>query len=179
MRSFSLQFIFFFRTAVSRKLFDIRFPYKHCNFSRGCLLLKTVIRPILRETSETKPVCVLFHSSMRNFPVCSRAQGSRQLWSLERLCHFLLESVLYPTSLLRYVIPLISRKEWGLTDVKQTLPCVQNSEHCFWGAVSQRKLEWLPLTNSKSIFLVLLNWVPKITYLCSKLSLIKHINMIQ
>ena len=26
-----------FRTAVLRKLFDIRFSYKHCNFSRVCL----------------------------------------------------------------------------------------------------------------------------------------------
>ena len=30
---------FFFRTAVLRKLFDIRFSYKHCNFSRVCLLV--------------------------------------------------------------------------------------------------------------------------------------------
>ena len=48
--SFSLQLIFLFRTVVLRKLFDIRFSYKHCNFSRRCLLVKmtskTVIRPI-------------------------------------------------------------------------------------------------------------------------------------
>ena len=41
---------FFFRTAVLWKLLDIRFSFKHCNFSRGCLLIKmiskTVIRPI-------------------------------------------------------------------------------------------------------------------------------------
>ena len=30
----------FFRTAVLRKLFDNRFSYKHCNFSRVCLLVK-------------------------------------------------------------------------------------------------------------------------------------------
>ena len=39
-----------FRTAVLRKLFDIRFSYKHGNFSRFCLLVKmaskTVTRPI-------------------------------------------------------------------------------------------------------------------------------------
>ena len=39
----------FFRTAVLRKFLDIRFSYKHCNFSRGCLLVKTVIRPIERD----------------------------------------------------------------------------------------------------------------------------------
>ena len=42
----------FFRTAVLRKLFDIRFSYKHCNFSRGCLLVKmaskTVTKPIIK-----------------------------------------------------------------------------------------------------------------------------------
>ena len=30
----------FFRTDVLRKLFDIRFSYKHCNFSRVCLLFE-------------------------------------------------------------------------------------------------------------------------------------------
>ena len=41
----------FFRTAVLRKLLNLKFSYKHCNFSRGCLLVKmaskAVIRPIL------------------------------------------------------------------------------------------------------------------------------------
>ena len=45
----------FFRTAVLRKLFDIRFSYKHCNFSHICLLvkmaLKTVTRSILKGTN--------------------------------------------------------------------------------------------------------------------------------
>ena len=31
---------YFFRTTVLRKLFDIRFSFKHCYFSRGCLLVK-------------------------------------------------------------------------------------------------------------------------------------------
>ena len=52
MCSFSLHLIFFFRTAVLRKLFHIRFSYKHCNFSQVCLHVlvkmasKTVIRSI-------------------------------------------------------------------------------------------------------------------------------------
>ena len=41
---------FFFRTAVLRKSFGIRFSYKDCNFSRVCLIVKmaskTVTRPI-------------------------------------------------------------------------------------------------------------------------------------
>ena len=35
-----LQFIYFFRKAVLRKLFDIWFSYNHCNFSPVCLLVK-------------------------------------------------------------------------------------------------------------------------------------------
>ena len=39
---------FFFRTAVLRKLFDIRFSYKHCNFSRVCLLVKMASKTVTR-----------------------------------------------------------------------------------------------------------------------------------
>ena len=49
---------YFFRTAVLRKLFDIRFSYNHCNFSRVCLLVKmpskTVTRSILWMVSCTR-----------------------------------------------------------------------------------------------------------------------------
>ena len=37
-----------FRTAVLRKLFDIRFSYKHCNFSRVCLLVKMASKTVTR-----------------------------------------------------------------------------------------------------------------------------------
>ena len=46
--SFSLQIIFFFRSAVLQKLFDIRFSYKHCNFSRVCLLVKMASKTVTR-----------------------------------------------------------------------------------------------------------------------------------
>ena len=40
---------FFFRTGVfKRKLFDIRFSYKRCNFSRGCLLVKMASKTVTR-----------------------------------------------------------------------------------------------------------------------------------
>ena len=39
---------YFFRTAVLRKLFDIRFSYKHCNFSRVCLLVKMTSKTVTR-----------------------------------------------------------------------------------------------------------------------------------
>ena len=46
--SFSLQVIFFSRTAVLRKLFSIRFSYKHCNFSHVCLLVKMASKTVTR-----------------------------------------------------------------------------------------------------------------------------------
>ena len=38
----------FFRTAILWKLFDIRFSYKHCNFSRICLLVKMTSKTVTR-----------------------------------------------------------------------------------------------------------------------------------
>ena len=38
----------FFRTAVLWKLFNIRFSYKHCNFSHVCLLIKMVWKTVTR-----------------------------------------------------------------------------------------------------------------------------------
>ena len=46
--SFSLQLIFLLRTAVLRKLFDIRFSYKHCNFSHVCLLVKVASKTVTK-----------------------------------------------------------------------------------------------------------------------------------
>ena len=51
-QSFALQLQFtidiFLRTAVLRKLFDIRFSYKHCNFPRVCLLVEMVSKTVTR-----------------------------------------------------------------------------------------------------------------------------------
>ena len=38
----------FVRTAVLSKLFDTRFSYKHCNFSRVCLLVKMASKTVAR-----------------------------------------------------------------------------------------------------------------------------------
>ena len=38
----------FFRTAILRKLFDIRYSCKHCNFSRVCLLVKMASKTLTR-----------------------------------------------------------------------------------------------------------------------------------
>ena len=43
---------FFFRTAVLRKLFDIRFSYNLCNCSRVCLLVKMASKTVTRSTDE-------------------------------------------------------------------------------------------------------------------------------
>ena len=44
--------IFFFRRVVLRKLFEIRFSYKHCNFSNICLLIKMASKTVTRSTVE-------------------------------------------------------------------------------------------------------------------------------
>ena len=44
---------YFFRTAVLRKLVDIRFSYKRCNFSRGCLLVKMASKAVTRSITST------------------------------------------------------------------------------------------------------------------------------
>ena len=60
---------FLFRTAVLRKLYDLRFSYKHCNFSRVCLLVKmaskTVTRSILAVSDITTTVYTLTHRWQR------------------------------------------------------------------------------------------------------------------
>ena len=43
-----LQLIFCFRKAVLRKLFDIWFSYKHCNFSHVCLLVKMASKTVTK-----------------------------------------------------------------------------------------------------------------------------------
>ena len=50
--AFSLQIIFFFRTAVLQKLFDIRFSYNYCNFSRVCLLVKMASKAVTRSIKD-------------------------------------------------------------------------------------------------------------------------------
>ena len=42
----------FFRTAVLRKLFDIRFSYKHFNFLHVCLLVKMAMKTVTRSIAQ-------------------------------------------------------------------------------------------------------------------------------
>ena len=45
---FVLFFFFFSEQAVLRKFLDIRFLFKHCNFSRCCLLFKMASKTLMR-----------------------------------------------------------------------------------------------------------------------------------
>ena len=46
----SFFFLFFRIAAVLRKLFDFRFSYKHCNFSRGWLPVEIASKTVIRST---------------------------------------------------------------------------------------------------------------------------------
>ena len=42
-----------FRKTAVLKLFDIRFSYNHCNFSRACLLVKMASKTVTRSINAT------------------------------------------------------------------------------------------------------------------------------
>ena len=48
---------YFVRTAILWKLFNIRFSYKHCNFSRVCLLVKMALKTVIRSRPVTRILC--------------------------------------------------------------------------------------------------------------------------
>ena len=57
---------YFFRTAVLRKLFDIRFSNNHCNFARVCLLVKTASKTLTRSITITVLTFLVKKSTMIN-----------------------------------------------------------------------------------------------------------------
>ena len=65
--------VFFEPTAVLRKLFDIRFSYKHCNFSRDCLLVKmaskTLTRSIVHQEQDIHTFYLVISSTNFSFIV--------------------------------------------------------------------------------------------------------------
>ena len=71
----------FFRTTVLRKLFDIRFSYKHCNFSDVCLLVKMASKTVTRSIGDDndwqqnaeqskKDMYILWTSYQLNITIC-------------------------------------------------------------------------------------------------------------
>ena len=69
----------FFRTAVLRKLFDIRFSYKHCNFSPVCLLVKMASKTVrLRERVYLQNQ-FLFSHVLWSHAICVRLLDCRKI----------------------------------------------------------------------------------------------------
>ena len=67
---------YFFRTAVLRKLFDIRFSYKHCNCSHVCLLVKMASKTVTRSK--------LPQESLLSLPFCAAARVPRRASELAK-----------------------------------------------------------------------------------------------
>ena len=90
---------FFFRTAVLRKLFDIRFSCKHCNFSHVCLpsrwrrkpwqgllLPRTVVRSCTRDQHIFQPQVrsFIFENAFQEFLICILARyGQKNILSCQ------------------------------------------------------------------------------------------------
>ena len=55
-----------FRTVVLQKLFDIKFSYKHCNFSRVCLLVKMASKTVTRSIIPWIHVSLKWYVPMEN-----------------------------------------------------------------------------------------------------------------
>ena len=67
----------FFRTAVLRKLFDIRFSYKHCNFSQVRLLVKMASKTM--RGSICKINYFLFSHVLWSHAICLRLLDCRRI----------------------------------------------------------------------------------------------------
>ena len=72
---------YFFRTAALRKLFDIRFSYNHCNFSRVCLLVKMASKTVTRSITITVLTFLVKKSTMINSGVSIFGQYVKKLKS--------------------------------------------------------------------------------------------------
>ena len=63
---------FFSRTAVLRKLYDIRFSYKHCNFSRVYLLVKMASKTVTRAIANSVANTMNFRVKAHRYALLSR-----------------------------------------------------------------------------------------------------------
>ena len=83
--------IFFFRTFVLRKLFDIRFSYKHCNFSRACLLVKVA------SITVTRSIISIFDGIAIAIPGASTVEtGAVLSWDMIALVLTFSDNAVYP-----------------------------------------------------------------------------------
>ena len=69
----------FFRTAVLRKLFDIRFSYKHCNFSSVCLLVKMASKTVRLRDRVYLQNQFLFSHVLWSHAICLRLLDCRKI----------------------------------------------------------------------------------------------------
>ena len=66
----------FFSTAVLRKLFHIRFSYKHCDFSQVCLLVKMASKTVRGSICKINFSSLVFFGVTRSVWVYSTAERS-------------------------------------------------------------------------------------------------------
>ena len=76
----------FFRTAVLRKLFDIRFSYKHCNFSQVCLLVKMASKTMRGSICKINFSSLMFFGVTRSVWVYSTVErSSLACWQTDKV----------------------------------------------------------------------------------------------
>ena len=94
-QSFALQLQFtiniYFRTAILQKLFDITFSYKHCNFSRVCLLVNRPHALFVHQHLFISPLLIVSPGDARKPPInllCSFANLGRRpfLFFIQSFC---------------------------------------------------------------------------------------------
>ena len=76
----------FIRTAVLRKLFYIRFSYKHCNFLQVCLLVKMASKTVRGSICKINFSSLMFFGVTRSFCVDSTAErSSLACWQTDKV----------------------------------------------------------------------------------------------
>ena len=117
--------IFFFRTFVLRKLFDIRFSSKHCNFSPACLLVKMASKTV------TRSIISIFDGIPMGIPGAStRETGAVLYWDMIALVLTFSDKAVYPPkSTSEYKVALSS----GCQDLYSRICLVSAPQRPFQG----------------------------------------------
>ena len=115
----------FFRTFVLRKLFDIRFSSKHCNFSPACLLVKMASKTV------TRSIISIFDGIPMGIPGAStRETGAVLYWDMIALVLTFSDKAVYPPkSTSEYKVALSS----GCQDLYSRICLVSERQRPFQG----------------------------------------------
>ena len=115
----------FFRTFVLRKLFDIRFSSKHCNFSPACLLVKMASKTV------TRSIISIFDGIPMGIPGAStRETGAVLYWDMIALVLTFSDKAVYPPkSTSEYKVALSS----GCQDLYSRICLVSAPQRPFQG----------------------------------------------